>query len=77
MDSHTHTQIERDREREREERERERERDIINQLCRKMLKNIFMAQLGFKLTTSATPPVLANAVHVVNKEELYLRRVLH
>ena len=40
-------------------RERERERDIINQLCRKMLKNIFMAQLGFELTTSATPPSTA------------------
>ena len=40
----------------------ERERDIINQLCRKMLKNIFMAQLGFELTTSATPPSTALSV---------------
>ena len=39
-----------------------RERDIINQLCRKMLKNIFMAQLGFELTTSATPPSTALSV---------------
>ena len=35
---------------------------IINQLCRKMLKNIFMAQLGFELTTSATPPSTALSV---------------
>ena len=42
--------------------EREREREIINQLCRKMLKNIFMAQLGFELTTSATPPSTALSV---------------
>ena len=41
---------------------REREREIINQLCRKMPKNIFMAQLGFELTTSATPPSTALSV---------------
>ena len=44
------------------QRERERESDIINQLCRKILKNIFMAQLGFELTTSATPPSTALSV---------------
>ena len=39
-------------------------RDIINQLCRKMLKKIFMAHLGFELTTSATPPSTALSRHL-------------
>ena len=41
-------------------------RDIINQLCRKMLKNILWPTAGIKLTTSTTPPSTALSVNSIN-----------